>query len=160
MATREQAQAALESLGPAPIFLEAYRKERLPRDLDIYVGVPEEFFLAPDTETAYTGGLLIPILDDGNLEIITFYDPDTGALIQKDIESPREILARLANWQQYLADLMIRVAETIEDDEEVRDIADLVGFRHYKELMEFLEEQSEGSFDEYHRRRREFIERL
>src|SRR3954471_7387307 len=152
MATREQARAALEALDPAPIFLEAYRSVRLPMNLDIYFGPPEEFFLAPDTETAYTGGRLIPILDDGNFGIITFYDPDTGALLQKDIESPREILARFEDWQQYLADLMIRIAEMIEDDAEVRGVAELIGFRHYPELMAFLEEQPEESFDEYHRR--------
>ncbi len=60
MGTREQAQAARASLNPAPIFLDAYRSQRLPLNLDIFVGVPEEFFLAPDTETAYTGGRLIP----------------------------------------------------------------------------------------------------
>src|SRR5262249_54620162 len=109
MATREQAQAALAALNPAPVFLGAYRGERLPMDLDIFVGVPEEFFLAPDTETTYTGGRLIPILDDGNFGIITFYDPDARTLVQKDVESPREILARFGDWQQYLADLMIRI---------------------------------------------------
>jgi hypothetical protein len=160
MATREQAQAALAALNPAPIFLDAYRSQRLPLNLDIYFGPPEEFFLAPDTGAAYTGGRLIPILDDGNFGIITFYDPDSGALVQKDIESPHDILATFENWQQYLADLMIRIVETIEDDEEVGVIADLIGFRHYTELMEFLEEQPEEPFDQYHERKREFIERL
>jgi hypothetical protein len=157
MAIRERAQAALASFHPAPIFLEAYRSQRLPLNLDIYFGPPEEFFLFPDTEAAYTGGRLIPILDDGNFGIVTFYDPDSGDLLQKDVESPREVRARLATWQQYLADLMIRIAETIEDDDEVRDIAELIGFRYYLELMAFLEERPEEPFEEYHERRRVFI---
>jgi hypothetical protein len=160
MATREQARKALEGLSPAPIFLEAYRSERLPMDLQIDFGPPEEFFLAPDTVSAYTDGRLIPILDDGNFGIVTFYDPDTGALLQKDVESPQEILDRFENWQQYLASLMMRFAETIDDDEDLRNIAELIGFRHFQELMAFYDHEPGEPFDQYERRRREFIDNV
>jgi hypothetical protein len=39
---------------------------RLPENLDVYFGAPEEFFLAPDTLPPYTRGRLVPVLDDGN----------------------------------------------------------------------------------------------
>ena len=48
--TREQAYDALASLDPASVFLEWYRVKRLHEDLDLYLGPPEEFFIAPDTQ--------------------------------------------------------------------------------------------------------------
>lgn len=70
--TRDEAYEALASLNPAPIFLESYRVRSLPENLDIYFGPPEEFFIASDTQDRYTGGRLVPILDDGNFRLVTF----------------------------------------------------------------------------------------
>ena len=67
-----------------------YRQKRLPENLDIYFSPPEEFFLASDTQSPYTDGGLIPILDDGNFGIVTFLDPETRTIVQKDVECPFE----------------------------------------------------------------------
>jgi hypothetical protein len=157
MTTRDQARETLASLNPAPIFLEAYRSPRLPDDLDIYFGCPEEFFLAPETQAAYTERRLIPILDDGNFGVVTFYDPIGGAFVQKYVESPDETRATFANWQQYLAGLMIDIAESIEDDDRLRRAAELVGSRHFDELMGFLAGHRGESSEEHGGRKARFI---
>jgi hypothetical protein len=133
--TREQACAALASLDPAAVFLDSYRVRSLTENLDIDFGPPEEFFIAPDTQALYTRGRFIPILDDGNSGIVTFLDPDTRTLIQIDVESPNEQRAHFNHWQQYLAELMVRVGESVDSDDRVRRVADLVGFDHTQELF-------------------------
>src|SRR5262245_32575415 len=102
--TRKQASAAPASFNPAPVFLDSYRVNPLPENLDIYFGPPEEFFIAPDTQELYTHNRLVPILDDGNFGLVTFLDPDTRNLVQIDVESPAETRAVFRHWQQYLAD--------------------------------------------------------
>jgi hypothetical protein len=161
MAIRDQARHSLGLLNPSPVFLRAYEDQRLPEDLDIYVGCPEEFFLAPDTLPAYTEGRLIPLLDDGNFGLVTFYDPASGGLVQKDVESPHEVRARFANWQQYLADLLIRIAESIDDDVRLRRVARLIGFHHYDELLAFFDScRDRPPAEEYNRRKASFLEAI
>src|SRR5262245_30295256 len=96
--TREQAFAALASLNPAQVFLDSYRIKRLPENLDIYFGPPEEFFIAPDTQELYTRKRMVPILDDGNFGLVTFLDPDTRELVQIDVESCAESRAVFQHW--------------------------------------------------------------
>lgn len=154
--TRDQAYDALSSLNPAPVFLESYRVRKLPENLDIYFGPPEEFFIAPDTQEIYTRGQLIPILDDGNFGLVLFLDPATGALIQIDVESPDEARATYRHWQQYLADLMVRVGESVDDDDRARRIAILIGFSHTKELFEYFDRTQSISGDAWWEARRLF----
>jgi hypothetical protein len=136
--TREEALAALGRLNPAPVFLQSYRDQRLPESLEIFFGPPEELFLAPEWQSAYTEDRLIPLLDDGNFGLVTFHDPATGQLVQKDIESPDQVVATFASWPQFLADLMIDIAENTDDDEAIGRIAGLVGFDRLPELLAFL----------------------
>jgi hypothetical protein len=154
--TREQAFAALASLNPAPVFLESYRVRPLPENLDIYFGPPEELFVAPDTQELYTRNHLVPILDDGNFGLVTFLDPNTWELIQIDVESPEESRASFRHWQQYLADLMIRVGETVDEDGRVRRIAQLIGFGHTDELFKYFARTEELSGDAWSEARRQF----
>jgi hypothetical protein len=160
MTTREHAFEILASLKPSPVFLEAYRTPRLPEDLDIYFGCPEEFFLAPETLPAYTEGRLVPILDDGSFDTVTFYDSASGGLVQKSVESPREIVATFANWPQYIVHLMIRIAESVDDDDQLRRMGDLIGFRHFDQLMEFFAVGRNETFEEFQRRKLQFIQSL
>ena len=154
--TREQAYAALASLNPAPVFLESYRSRSLPENLEIYFGPPEEFFIAPDTQALYTRNRLVPILDDGNFGLVTFLDPTTRELLQMDVESPHEPQATFRHWQQYLADLMVRVGESVDEDEHVRRIAGLVGFAHTDELFEYFARSEALSGDAWWEARRQF----
>jgi hypothetical protein len=155
--TREQAYAALASLNPAPVFLISYRVKRLPENLDIYFGPPEEFFIAPDTQELYTHNRLVPILDDGNFGLVTFLEPDTRELVQMDVESPTESRAVFRHWQQYLADLMVRVGESVDDDSRVRHMAELVGFAHTEELFNYFARMEEVSGDAWWEARRQFL---
>lgn len=155
--TREQALAALRLWNPAPVFLDSYASRKLPEHLDIFFGPPEEFFIAPDTQDVYTGGRLVPILDDGNFGLITFHDA-AGTLVEKDIEAPDETQATYRNWQQYLAGLMLRIGEAVDDDDRVRRIAGLVGLRFTEELFLFWQRSTHLSGEEYHQARREFVE--
>jgi hypothetical protein len=142
--TRGLALRTLESLNVAPVFSQAYEVKNLPHDLDVFFGPPEEFFIASDTIGAYTNGRLIPILDDGNFGIVLFYDPESHVLIQKDVESPCTIQSRFANWQQYLADLRIRIAESTDDDNELAEIAELLHFESLPQTLAFLESIADG----------------
>jgi hypothetical protein len=154
--TREQAYATLASLNPAPVFLDAYRVRRLPENLDIYFGPPEEFFIAPDTQELYIRNRLIPILDDGNFGLVTFFDPSTEELVQMDVESPDESRATFRHWQQYLADLMVRVGDSVDEDERVRRIAGLIGFAHTDELFAYFARTQSLSGDAWWQARRQF----
>src|SRR5262245_8976559 len=155
--TREQAFKALSSLKPAQVFLDSYSVSPLPEDLDIYFRPPEEFFIGPDQQDAYTRGRLIPILDDGNFDLVTFLDPETKALVQIDIETPHEDRATFEHWQQYLADLMVRIGESVDDDDRVRRMADLVGFAHTRELFEYFDRSRNLHGAEAEEARRLFI---
>ena len=139
MATRDVALAALLSLDTTPVFGESYRQKQLPENLDIYFGPPEEFFLASDTQSPYTDGGLIPILDDGNFGVVTFLDLKTRTIVQKDVECPFEEYARFQNWQQYLGSLVINMAESIDDDERLRRMSDLVGYKYFDETLILLD---------------------
>jgi hypothetical protein len=160
MTSRSQALATLKALKPAAVFLQAYETKRLPENLHIYFGPPEELFLPGGTQRAASDESLIPILDDGNFGVVTFYERATGALVQKDIEDPTEITARFQNWQQYLADLVIRIAETVEDDETIRRIARLLEFEYTEETLAFLNETSGDSYEEYQAKEKQFIAEL
>jgi hypothetical protein len=154
--TREQALAALARWRPAPVFLESYQSRRLPENLDIYFGPPEELFLAPETQALYTKDVIIPILDDGNFDCVLFDDPAANQLVELPVEEPDDV-TRFANWQQYLARLMMSVGESRDDDDQVRRIADLVEFRYTDELFAFWERIDGLAYDEYERTRRAFI---
>lgn len=155
--TREEAFEALASLQPAAVFLDSYRCESLPENLDIYLGPPEEFFIAADTQELYTGNRLVPILDDGNFGLVTFLDPDTGQLVQIDVETPDERRATFQHWQQFLADLMIRIGGSEDDDERVRRMAELVAFAHTDQLFEYFARSQELSGNAWQEARRKFL---
>jgi hypothetical protein len=177
MHTREQALDALSSLNPAEVFLDSYRVKRLPESLHIYFGPPEEYFIAarrmqpsigracgrqrsanaaPDTQEVYIGNRLVPILDDGNFGEVTFLNPDTRELVQVDVESPVESRTTFRHWQQYLAALMIRIGDSVEDDEQVRRMAKLVGFAHTDELFAYFARTEGLSGDAWWAARRNF----
>ena len=136
--TREQAYAALESLRPALVFLDSYRVDRLPENLQVCFGPPEEFFVAVDSQEPYTAGRMVPILDDGNFDRVIFLDPQTRSLVQFDIESPGAPVVVFRHWQQYLADLMLRIGDWVDDDQRLRRMAGLIGFAHIDELFAFF----------------------
>lgn len=153
--TREQALGALASLNPAQVFLDCYRTRPLPENLDIYFGPPEEFFIAPETQEAYTQDRLIPILDDGNFGVVTFFDPHAKELVQMDVESG-ECGAMFQHWQQYLAALMIRVGESVDQDERVRRIAKIIGFAYTEDLFAYFTRAQALSGDPWTDARRKF----
>lgn len=140
MATRDESLATIESLGVAPVFANSYRSKDLPFHLEIYFGPPEEFFLGPETQDIYTEGRLIPLLDDGNFGIVTFYDPTAHTFVQIDIEEPDGERTILRSWQQYLADLFIRIADSgVEDAAGLAQISNMIGFMHLERTLEFME---------------------
>jgi hypothetical protein len=143
--TRDQAYQALASLNPAPVFLQAYRSEELPEGAELYFGPPEEYFDAVDATASKAKSSpsaherRIPILDDGNFGMVTFLDLDTRELVQIDMDAPDEPSMVFKHWQQYLADVLLQVADA-EDDDRVRRIAELIGFQHTDKLLLFLED--------------------
>jgi len=158
--TRQQALDTLALWKPAPIFLQVYEVPRLPEQLDIYFGPPEEFFLDPSVQQDYTFGRLVPILDDGNFGLITLSDPQAQSLLQVDLETPEATRAVFVTWQQYLGDLMIRIGESVDDDERLRRISDLVEFTALDELFAFFELSSELRGTNYEILKKRFLEDL
>ena len=157
--TREQALDALARWQPASVFLESYRSKRLPENLEIYFGPPEEFFLSPESQTLYTKDRIVPILDNGNFDLVLFDDPDTNQLIYLPVEEPDQV-TRFRNWQQYLAHLLLRVGESCVDEAHIRRMADLVQFRYVNELFTLWERAGNLPYDEYERDCLAFVETL
>jgi hypothetical protein len=154
--TRDQAHQALASLNPARVFLDSYQSETLPEELNLYFGPPEEFFDDAESQEPYTGGKLIPILDDGNFGIVTFLDPASRTLTQIDVEAPDEPRTTFRHWQQYLADLMVQIGESVEDDDQLERIAVLIGFTHLDELLEYFDRTESITGDAWWEERRKF----
>ncbi|MCC9641601.1 hypothetical protein LOC71_04895 [Rhodopirellula sp. JC740] len=157
--TRQHASDALARWQPAPVFLDSYRTKQLPENLDIYFGPPEEFFLSPDTQILYTADRIVPILDNGNFDLVLFDDPDANQLIYLALEDPDEV-TRFRNWQQYLAHLMLDIGESCDDDDRIRRIADLVQFRHINELFVLWERVGDLPYDQHEQECRAFVETL
>jgi hypothetical protein len=144
---------------PAPVFLDAYRSKQLPENLDIYFGPPEEFFLAPDTQFLYTQDRIVPILDNGNFDLVLFDDPNGNQLLYLPIEEPADV-TRFSNWQQYLGNLVLGVGESCDDDDSIWRMADLVEFGYTEELFALWERVGELPHEQYERDCRAFVERL
>jgi hypothetical protein len=157
--TREQAFDALSRWQPAPVFLDAYRLKRLPENLDIFFGAPEEFFLAPETQALYTQERFIPILDNGNFNLVLFDDPDANHLIEVAIEDPKDA-TRFLNWQQFLAHLLLNIGESFDDNDRIRRIATLIQFRYVDDLFTLWEQVGELPYDEYRSGCQSFVARL
>ena len=64
--------------------------------------------------------------------------PHSGELFCFSIELPQQALRSYANWQQYVADLMLRIAEIEEDDAEVVRLGKLIGFEDFDALFALL----------------------
>jgi hypothetical protein len=68
-----------------------------------------------------------------------------------------ESRATFLHWQQYLADLMIRIGESVDDDEQVHRMAKLVGFAHTDELFAYFARTKAWSDDAWWEARRKFL---
>jgi hypothetical protein len=156
MVTRAEVLGWIRRLGLADVFCRLYLREPVPYHLDVHFGCPEELFSPTGQQSTFTEGGLIPLLDDGNFGLILLFDPLSGQFIEKDIEGGGEVQTRYDNWQQYLAELMIRIADSGADDEKLRGIAEMVGFRYLAETLQFLDSCGNLPFDEYHRRKEAF----
>ena len=136
--TRAQCYAALASLQPAPIFLQCYQQEALPEMMELYFRPPEVFFITPEIQAQYTHNVLIPILDEDSFDTAILLHPVTGVLYRYSIEWPQQALCVFAHWGQYLADLMLRIAELAEDDAEIVHLGNIIGFTDFDALFAFL----------------------
>jgi hypothetical protein len=86
--------------------------------------------------------------------------PQSRGIIKKSFEEPSSRLEAFQSWGQFVADLMIRIGEVIDDDEDrLRRIAALVGFRHVEELIEFLPrpDRYDGGEEDVVRRKRQWF---
>ena len=157
--SREHAFDALARLRPAPVFLDSYRLKQLSEHLDIYFGPPEEFFLAPDTQFHYTQDRIVPILDNGNFDLVLFDDPNVNQLLYLSIEEPA-VVTRFYNWQQYLGNLLLDVGESCDDHDSIWRIADLVEFGYTEELFALWERVGDLPQEQYERDCRVFVDGL
>ena len=76
------------------------------------------------------------------------------------MESPFEEYARFQNWQQYLGSLVINMAESIDDDERLRLMSDLVGYKYFEEILTLLDSLGNAPYEEYQRAKADFLATL
>ena len=67
---------------------------------------------------------------------------------------------RFQNWQQYLGWLVINMAESIDDDQRLRVMSDLVGYKYFDETLAFLDDLGNIPSEQYHRAKDGFLEGL
>ena len=113
--------------------------------------------MAPDQQDRYTQGGLTPLLDDGNFGLVLFFEPATGGFVEKDVERPDDVRHRYENWHQYLANQVIRMAESGVSDERLQSISSEIGFRHLAAAIQFLDRCGDLPADEFERQRQEFL---
>ena len=77
-------------------------------------------------------------MDEGSFDTALLLHPHSGELFCYSIEWPQQALRSYANWQQYLADLMLRITEIEEDDAEVVHLGKLIGFEDFDALFALL----------------------
>ena len=95
-------------------------------------------FHQPRDPNAIHPRCVVPILDEGSFDTAILLHPYSGELFCFSIELPQQALRSYANWQQYLADLMLRLAEIEEDDAEVVRLGKLIGFEDFDALFALL----------------------
>ena len=74
-----------------------------------------------------------------------------------DVEEPEDSRTVLTSWQQYLADVFIRIAESGADDHELAVLAQVIGFLHMDRTLEFMDSSPNSAWCEA---RAEFIASL
>lgn len=157
--TKSEARTCLRQSGFPSIFDALYESSSsVPFNLDIYCGCPEEFFITPAKQVPYTGGRLVPILDDGNFDSVTFVDPDTNAFVIKSIEEPNTERERFESLQQVVATILIRMGEADVDDDALRAAAGEMQFPKIDALIEFL--NSADAHEDYHANRSAFLAKI
>ena len=73
--------------------------------------------------------------------------------------SVRRVCA-LSELQQYLGSLVINMAESIDDDERLRRMSDLVGYKYFEETLTLLNSLGDAPHEEYQRAKTDFLATL
>jgi hypothetical protein len=137
----------IRSLGLAPVFEDLYFGRPVPADLDIYMRYPDRFHgWRLEDGDPLTKGVLIPIADDGSFYNIYFYDPVRHKFVVKFLEEPDKVEEEFDNWQQFLAYKLLEIVQSGPTDDELRAIAEVIGFKHTQQLFSLFE-QMEGMSD-------------
>jgi hypothetical protein len=131
---------AIRSLGLAPIFEDIYFGRADLADILFCMKYPSKFrdLKLEDCEPLTSGGL-VPLFSDDNFYDIYLYDPARHKFVVKFLEEPCRIKREFDNWQQFLAYKLLEVAETGPSDDELRAVAEVLGFRHTAELGSLFE---------------------
>lgn len=131
----------MRTLGLAPVFEDLYFGREVPASVANYIGYPSMFHNVTLTQCEpLTDGGLVPIVDDGNGDRICLFDARTGAFAVKFMEEPRRVVREFASWQQYLAYALLEIADSGADDEELVEVAHVMGFTRTGELIALLHE--------------------
>jgi hypothetical protein len=105
---------------------------------------PNEFRNATlDEWKPLTEGRLIPIVDDGNFYNICLFDPQRRKFVMKFVEEPEQTVREFDSWQQYLAYALLEIAESGPGEDELAQLAEVMGFRYTPELLSLLRDDSD-----------------
>jgi hypothetical protein len=149
----------IRTLGLAPVFEDLYFGREVPGNLQIYMRYPTEFRNATLDEWSplTEGGRLVPIVDDGNFYNICLFDSWRRKFVVKSVEEPKLTVREFDSWQQYLAYTLLEIGDSGASENELIQVAEIVGFRYTAELLSFLGEMETLSDSEIDERAVQFI---
>jgi hypothetical protein len=78
--------------------------------------------------------------------------------VVKSVEEPERIVSEFDSWQQYLAFALLEIADSGPSEDELIEVAEVVGFRRRAELLALLREMETLSDDEIDERATEFVQ--
>ncbi len=148
----------IRSLGIGPVFESIYFGRDVPEVISPYFGYPDLFRKTALIDCGpLTEGRLIPICDDGNGDNICLFDPVKREFVVKFMEEPEEVVREFSLWQQYLAHVLLAIADSGATDDEIVEVADLIGFKQTEGLLALLSELELLPDDIADRRTEDFI---
>lgn len=135
---------AIRALGLSSVFEDLYHGRPVPGTIGFYFRYPSAFHgLTLEDGRPLTDGTQIPIVADADFYEICFFDPKTNGFVLKALEEPEIVLRVFASWQQFLAHRLLAIADSAAPPDELRIVADSIGFSHTERFFALLESMND-----------------
>jgi hypothetical protein len=161
--TREKAREDIVDLGLPQIVLDAFDEKPLPHNLDDQFRFPYQVLnLGAEGQAFYGTGRITPLWTGcGDYSIVAYHhDPCDRGFSRFDIESGEEEQPKGMNWQQVLIKEFKLLWESEVPDGELREVADLFGFKHIEEIIAELAGAKLDSVEKNSEWYQSFLQRL
>lgn len=160
MVTREAAVALFGRLDLADNFRHIYCHKPVPPQVAAHFHCPEELFDRPDNSSGWTQSRLVPLFGDPRSGQYVAFDLAQDDLVEVGHGSSPTLAPRFRSWQHYLAERVIRLAESGAAEDELRAFSDAIGFHYLLEILGFLDACLDHPAEEYQARRKTCLEWL